>query len=82
MSFVVDPRRLPGAFTLEDEIMTAIEHVKSSPPVEPEEPVLVAGEPELASREERIASGIPVEVATWIEIRDTAESVGASIEDR
>ncbi len=82
LSFVVDPRRLPGAFTLEDEITTAIEHVKSSPPVAPEEPVLVAGEPELASREERMAFGIPVEAATWAELRAAAEPVGVVIEER
>jgi hydroxycarboxylate dehydrogenase B len=80
LSFFVDPRRLPGAATLEDEIAACIDHVKASPPADPALPVLVAGEPELASRAARLAAGIPVERATWDEILAAAASVGATAE--
>jgi len=80
LSFVLDPRRLPGAATLEDEIAAAIDHVKASPPADPGLPVLVAGEPELASRAARLASGIPVERATWDEIGIAAASLGLDLD--
>lgn len=76
LSFVVDPGRLPGAAALEAQIVAAIDHVKASPPSDPELPVLVAGEPELASRAKRMAEGVPVDPATWEELRTAAAWVG------
>lgn len=75
-SFFVDPRKLPGAAGLEAEIVTAIDHVKASPPADPSLPVLVAGEPELQSRAKRRAEGIPVDPTTWDELQVAARSVG------
>ena len=80
LSFLFDPRRLPGAARLELEVAATIEHVKASPPADPALPVLVAGEPERASRARRLAEGIPVERATWDELVAAAESVGTTIE--
>ena len=82
LSFLFDPRRLPGADHLEGEVAAAIEHVKASPPADPSLPVLVAGEPEQAARTKRTAEGILVERATWDQICDAAESVGMRLEDR
>jgi hydroxycarboxylate dehydrogenase B len=79
LSFVVDPTRLPGAARLEEEIAAAIDHVKASPPADPGLPVLVAGEPELLCRTRRLAGGIPVEQATWDELRAAAASVGVEV---
>lgn len=81
LSFVIDPQRLPGAVRFEDEVAAVIDHVKASPAADPSRPVLVAGEPELASRARRSAEGIPVERATWDELRTAAESVGTSVDD-
>ena len=80
LSFVVDPRRMPGAERLGEEIATVIDHVKASPPADPDLPVLVAGEPELATRAERLAHGIAVEQATWEQLRAAAGSVGTTWE--
>jgi len=80
LSFVVDPARLPGAAALEAQIAAAIDHVKASPPSDPALPVLVAGEPELASRARRIAEGIPIDPATWEELRGAAAAVGVALE--
>ncbi len=77
LSLVIDPMRLPGAAGLEAEIAAAIDHVKASPPADPALPVLVAGEPELAWRARRLVEGIPVERATWDDLRTAAETVGA-----
>jgi uncharacterized oxidoreductase len=79
LGFVVDPARLPGAAGLEREITAAIEHVKASPPADPSLPVLVAGEPELAWRALRRASGIPIEQATWEQLRESASSLGIAL---
>ncbi len=81
LSFVVDPQRLPGASHLEQEVANAIDHVKASPPADPSLPVLVAGEPELQNRAQRMALGVPVERATWEEIRAAGESVGVQVEE-
>jgi len=80
LSFLFDPRRLPGADELEEEIAAAIDYVKASPPVDPALPVLVAGEPENMARAQRRANGILVERATWEQIREAATSVGMSVE--
>jgi uncharacterized oxidoreductase len=76
LSFFVDPSKLPGAAGLEAEIATAIDYVKASPPQDPALPVLVAGEPELASRAKRMAEGIPIDPTTWEELRGAAQAVG------
>ncbi len=78
LSFVVDPGKLPGAAALEAQIAAAIDHVKASPPSDPGLPVLVAGEPELASRATRMAEGVPVDPTTWDELRAAAVSVGTA----
>ena len=81
LSFLFDPRRLPGAERLEDEIAATIEHVKASPPIDPSLPVLIAGEPENLARAQRRANGILVERATWEEIQEAAVSVGTSLDE-
>jgi uncharacterized oxidoreductase len=79
LSFIVDPQRLPGAERFEAEVAAATEYVKASPPANPAEPVLVAGEPELISRRTREKEGIPIEIATWEELNLAAASVGATL---
>ncbi len=76
LSFVFDPRRLPGAGRLDQEILTYVAHVKASPPADPSLAVLVAGEPELAERARRSAQGIEVEGAAWEELKTTAAALG------
>ncbi len=80
LSILFDPRRLPGAAALEEEIAAAVDHVKASPPADPALPVLVAGEPEDLARAQRRAQGILVERATWEQIREAAASVGVSVD--
>jgi uncharacterized oxidoreductase len=80
LSLLFDPAQLPGAEVFESEIAAAIDHVKGSPPAEPGLPVLVAGEPENAWRVRRLAEGIPVEPATWEQLREAAATVGAAFE--
>jgi uncharacterized oxidoreductase len=53
-----------------------IAHVKASPPADLDQPVLVAGEKERATRAARLAGGIPVDGTTWDILADTARSLG------
>lgn len=80
LSFLFDPRRLPGADALEEEVAAAVAHVKASPPADPALPVLVAGEPEILARAQRTAHGILVERATWDQLREAAAAVGVAVE--
>jgi uncharacterized oxidoreductase len=80
LSFFVDPGKLPGAAGLEAQIAAAIDHVKASPPADPALPVLVAGEPELASRAKRTAEGIPIDPTTWDELRAAARAAGVALD--
>jgi uncharacterized oxidoreductase len=52
--------------------------VKGSPPADPAAPVLLPGEVEAATRRRRAAEGIPIDDATWGDIRAAARSVGLS----
>lgn len=80
LSVLLDPARLPGAAGFAGEVASALAYVKASPPADPLLPVLVAGEPEDASRAARAETGIPVDDAIWGQLREAAASVGAPIE--
>ena len=76
LSIVFDPARLvdPGFYNAEMD--ATIAHVKASPPADPALPVLVPGDPERATHEERSQGGIPVDDETWRELEAAAASVG------
>ncbi|MFN8007229.1 MAG: Ldh family oxidoreductase [Terriglobia bacterium] len=52
------------------------EYVKSSPPAEGTEEVLLPGELDFKTREKRLQEGIPVDEMTWSQIQTAAETVG------
>ena len=56
----IDPRafREEGAF--EDDLDRVIDVLHAARPADPAQPVLVAGDPEMATRTERLVSGVPV----------------------
>jgi hydroxycarboxylate dehydrogenase B len=80
LSILIDPARLPGGAGLAGEVAATVAWVKASPPADPALPVLVAGEPEAASRAARLAGGIAIDDAIWDELRAAAASVGATID--
>ena len=51
-------------------------YCKSATPANPDEPVLVPGEPERAMRAKRIAQGVPLDDATWEELIAAAQTLG------
>lgn len=80
LSFVLDPGRLSSRDFMEAEIDGLIAWAKSSARLDPEVPVLVAGDPERIARARRLAEGIPIDDTTWGEIRDAADRLQVRID--
>ncbi|MGG5819075.1 Ldh family oxidoreductase [Falsiroseomonas sp. HW251] len=80
----VDPRafRPPGAF--EDDMDAMINVLHGTPPANPDQPVLVPGEPEDLARAERLRDGIPIPPALDRHVRDICARCGAAymLQDR
>ncbi len=76
-SVLIDPGKLGGAETWQNEMAAFLRWVKASPAAPGVEEVLVAGEPERRSRAER-AAGIPIDITSWNEIVVAGESVGVA----
>lgn len=70
----------PAAFRdIEDytaDVEIVVETLKAVPPADPAHPVLVAGEPEEATRADRLANGIPVDDNLRVIVRRIAEEAG------
>jgi len=76
LTVVIDPAYLVNREWMEREFDTIVDYVTSSPPANPEEPVLIAGDPERMTMATRLAEGIPVDPVTWDGILDAGEVVG------
>ena len=76
LSIIIDPKRLVSEEFYATEVDAAIKHVKASPPMDADKPVLIPGDPERATHIERSEQGIPVDDETWRELVETAVSVG------
>jgi len=75
-TIVIDPARLVDMTWLRSEIDATIAYVKSARPVDPDKPVIVAGDAERARTAERMAAGIEINDEAWAEMRLSGESVG------
>jgi len=65
----------PGAFTADMDRL--IDYLHATPPADPAQPVLVAGDPEHAARRERLRSGIPMTDTLFEEVRQVARGCNA-----
>jgi len=74
---VLDPKafRPEGAF--ENELDDIIDYLHNVPPVNPDEPVLVAGDPEWQARERRLKEGVPISPVLADKIRAICQRCGA-----
>ena len=72
----IDPGafRLDGAF--EDELDAIVDFLHASKPLDAAEPVLVAGDPEAATRAKRLHEGIPIPGALAEKLRAVCEASG------
>ena len=62
-----------------DAVEAQCEEIKASPPADGVAAVLLPGEPELLTREHRLAEGIPVAERTWAELQALAAELGATV---
>ena len=69
----IDPRafREEGAF--EEDLDTVIDVLHKARPADPTQPVLVAGDPEMETRKERLATGVPVPDDLMAQLREVAK---------
>jgi uncharacterized oxidoreductase len=75
-SILVDPQRLGTAENLAREMEAFVAWSTASPPMAGVDRVKTPGEPERATRAERLAGGVPVDAVTWSEIVASAVKVG------
>jgi uncharacterized oxidoreductase len=76
LTVVIDPGRLVDLSWMAREIDAIVAYSKASPPLDDDEPVLIAGDPERFNATERRAEGIPVDPTTWDEIVQAGATVG------
>jgi LDH2 family malate/lactate/ureidoglycolate dehydrogenase len=56
----IDPRAFRGDGEFEDDLDQVIDTLHGAKRADPAQPVLVAGDPEMATRKERLAAGVPI----------------------
>jgi hydroxycarboxylate dehydrogenase B len=80
LMIVIDPARLIDRDWLRQEIAAMTAYITGSPRRNPDEPVLIPGDPERLTRAERIANGVPVDEETWQELVTAARAINVLIE--
>jgi len=70
----IDPRafRAPGQF--EEDLDQVIDVLHGARRADPDQPVLVAGDPEMATRAGRLAEGVPIPGDLMVQLREVAGS--------
>jgi LDH2 family malate/lactate/ureidoglycolate dehydrogenase len=72
----IDPRAFRDAGAFEDDLDQVIDVLHGARRADPAQPVLVAGDPEMASRAERLEAGVPVPDDLMDQLRAVAKSAG------
>ncbi len=72
----LDPRAFREEGEFEHDLDDVIDLLHATPPADPATPVLVAGDPEAASRERRLREGIPVPDSLAGQLRGVCERAG------
>ena len=72
----IDPKAFRAEGEFEDDLDAVIDVLHATPAIDPAQPVLVAGDPEAAAREQRLRDGIPMPSALLDNIRAIRERSG------
>lgn len=75
----ISPETFCEAADFERRLEELVTQVKSAPPIDPDEPVMLPGERELRRKEERLKHGIPVSKETLSTLRPLAAELGIEI---
>ncbi|OZI71826.1 Ldh family oxidoreductase [Bordetella genomosp. 12] len=73
----IDPDAFRDEGEFESDLDAVIDTMHATPPADPDEPVMVAGEPEMATREQRLREGIPIPARLDAHIREICARSGA-----
>ena len=76
LSIIIDPAKLAGVEQFAQGLDVAVAHVRSARAENPEQPVLMPGEPERQIMAQRTADGIPIDDESWRALVGAAVSVG------
>jgi uncharacterized oxidoreductase len=80
LMIIIDPSRLVDREWLREEITAMTAYITASPPRNPDEPVLIPGDPERLTRAERVKNGLPIDDETWRELTLAARGVNVLVE--
>ena len=78
LSIVVDPRRVGDSSAILAEVEQHVAWTRASRPAVPGGEVMVPGDPERRTREERARDGIPLDAETWRQLLRAGERVGVA----
>jgi LDH2 family malate/lactate/ureidoglycolate dehydrogenase len=74
----IDPRAFRGAGEFEEDLDQVIEVLHGARRADAAQPVLVAGDPELLTRQQRLETGVPVPDDLMAQLREVAERAKVS----
>ena len=80
-AILVDPLRFGDGQWLAREFDAMTDYVKSTPPSDPERPVLIAGEPEQQAADVSRREGVPIDATSWREILSSGEPLGLTSDE-
>jgi LDH2 family malate/lactate/ureidoglycolate dehydrogenase len=72
----IDPRAFRAEGEFEEDLDRVIDVLHGAKRADPAQPVLVAGDPEMATRTERLRDGVPIPEDLMAQLRAVAESAG------
>ena len=72
----IDPRAFRAEGEFEEDLDQVIDVLHGAKRADPAQPVLVAGDPEMATRQERLAQGVPVPDDLMAQLRAVAKAAG------
>ncbi|HET7342710.1 MAG TPA: Ldh family oxidoreductase [Methylomirabilota bacterium] len=72
----IDPAAFREAGAFEDDLDQVIDVLHGARRADPAQPVLVAGDPEIATRAERLKRGVPIPDDLMVQLREVAKAAG------
>jgi LDH2 family malate/lactate/ureidoglycolate dehydrogenase len=72
----IDPRAFRPAGEFEEDLDQVLDVLRGAKRADPEQPVLIAGDPELATRADRLEHGVPIPDDLLVQLRAVAASAG------
>jgi uncharacterized oxidoreductase len=76
LSIYVSPAAMDDGHGWGAAIAEYVDLIRSTPPADPEKPVMIPGDPERKARASRMATGVPLDLEAWENILGAGESVG------